>query len=284
MNIVGDRVDAAAIYNEFTLTYDPRGRGLSGPARSTSFNRLTNTFDGPRSSTATLFTGTQPAALRGGETSIYLRLGDGGSAIAGESSAVGYENWIKLDSVQMGPIITVSPQVWVDPKTSVNALRWTQAVDASLPVILSNLFVGSVVPAATIEFVKDAGAGPLTFMQLVLDDVRFMELDLTVGDESIANMKGSLAYEAFRLTVWDILPGGLRGRSTSTGFDLTTANAADGPLPPTMPDFGRGNLAPAISGGGSAPTQPIPEPSTWVLMLGGVAMLAGAARRKARRA
>jgi len=283
LSIVGDQVDVASNYRRFALTYDPRGLGRSGPTRTTGFNLETDEAEGPKSSVATLFTGTQPAAVPGGETSIYLRVGNGLTSIAGESKAAGYENWIKLDSVQMGASTTFSGSGRSTPMTSVDDLAWTQAVDASVPVMLANLLYGTIIPMATIEFVKDAGAGPLTFMQLVLDEVQLKEVSLSASDESIANVKGSLNYTGFRQTVWSILPGGLRGQATSIGYDVSLDVVTDGPLPPTMADFGRGNLAPVISGGGSVPTQPIPEPSTWVLMLGGVAMLAGVARRQARR-
>lgn len=275
-------------YTKLSMTYDPKALG-NGKATdkvvTTSYDRLTGKTEGPSGAVPTFVKGSAPAA-QGDEPSMYLRLGSGGNAIAGGSTAAGYENWIRIDSAQMG----VSSQYNVvagsagASKPSISDLTWSQSFDKSVPVVFADLLRGTVVKQATIEYVTSGANGPVTFMQLALNDVLFSSLSLSTGGE-LPSVSGSMNFTSFSQTVWDIKSDGTRGAASSFGYDILHAKANGGSLANDVAGFGNGNLAPLANAAGQVglppgAALPVPEPQSWALMLAGGALLAGLARRR----
>jgi type VI secretion system secreted protein Hcp len=252
-----------------TLSYDPGALGGTGPALVTRYDLMNNTTTGP--------SGRQPDNEPGNSLAragLYLRLGSGATAIAGDSRAVGYENWIAIDSFSMGTSSAAVPGGPMTSKPSVSELSWSQSLDATAPAVLFNLLKGQSIGQATIEkVVLDRSGRPVTVMQQALDDVLFSSFSLSTNDASSVSFAGSMSFSSFTQTLWPTLATGGRGSPFSFGFDVVNNVAIPGTLAVNVAGFGNGNLD------GSA--APIPEPQTWLMMLAGIGLLAGAARRRA---
>lgn len=289
LSMSNDSVSGSITFDKLTMTYDPFEFGKTGPKITTSYDLAKSRVDGPSGRAPTPGTGSTPAATGGG-TSMYLRLGSGSTAIAGESTAMGYENWIRIDSAQMGVGVAVSAASGGGPRTtsvpSISELTISQPFDATVPVVFADLLRGTNIGQATIEYVTNAGAGPVTFMQLVLDEVIFSGLSLSTGGDR-PSISESLNFSGFSQTVWNIRDDGTRGGFTSVGYDMTKAGpkATAGKLADSVSGFGGGLVGLSSAAAGvEAPLPaplPVPEPQTWLMMLAGIGLLAGAARRRA---
>lgn len=287
-------VSGSAAYRTFELDYAPYVPGKTSGEMKAGYDVGNGRATGPltTSRAATSFEGLAPAASPGGGTSVYMRLGSGPAAIAGDSQARGYENWIALDSAQMGGGAGVSfsgggsgaPGA---SKPSISEFTWSQTFDGSVPVVLAGLFSAPNALTATVEFVKDEGAGPVTYMQLVLEDAIFSGLSMSGSDAALPSVTGTMAFTSFSQTVWSFNEDGTRGESTSFGYDLVTQKTIGRLSAGSAANFGTGDLKggalaagsiePPAAGGVSAP---VPEPGTWAMMAAGLGLLAGAARRR----
>ena len=251
-----------------TLRYDPAAAGGSGPVQATRYDLLNNTTTGPSGRQPQDGRGTAPASA-----GLYLRLGSGATAIAGDSRAFGYENWIAIDSFSMGTSNAVGADGQVISKPSVTELSWSQLLDASAPAVLFNLLEGQSIGQATIEqVVLDHNGRPVTVVQQALNDVLFSSFSLLTENASSVYLAGSMNFTSFTKTLWPRLADGSRGGPISFGFDVVTGKAIPGTLASNVDGFGNGNLD------GSA--LPVPEPQTWALMLAGIAGLMSVARRR----
>ena len=295
LSFANTSVSGSLGYSKLSMVYDPTAGSNSpvkDPVVTTSYDRLTGKVTGPTGAVPKSFNGSASAS-QGGEPSMYLRLGSGAASIAGESTAAGYENWIKLDSAQMGVSTSYNPLAGIGGsgvgKASISDLTWSQSFDKSVPVVFADLLRGTVVKQATIEYVTLGASGPVTFMQLALDNVMFSSLSLSTSGE-LPSVFGSMNFTGFSQTVWDINPDGARGTARSFGYDITLAKANGGTLAGNVTGFGNGNLAPLALAGASGSSGAIglpspdpllvPEPQSWALMLAGGALLAGLARRR----
>jgi type VI secretion system secreted protein Hcp len=252
-----------------TLRYDPGALGAAGPVLATQYNLLTNVATGPAASRPESRTGVAPA-----RAGLYLRLGSGTTAIAGDSQASGYENWIAIDSFAMGASVSVGAGGQVASRPAVNELSWSQALDVSAPAVLFNLLQGQSIGQVTIEqVVLDRNGRPMTVMQQALDDVLFSSFNLSTDSADRVSLSGSMNFTSYSQTVWLALPDGSRSRPFSTGYDLVNARSIPGALAREVAGFGMGNLNPSA--------QPVPEPQTWALMLAGIGGLCLLGRRRA---
>jgi type VI protein secretion system component Hcp len=253
-----------------TLSYDPAALGGTGQVLSTHYDVATNTFTGPSGRLPASGHGITPASA-----GLYLRLGSGATAIAGDSRAIGYENWIAIDSFSMGTSIEVGPGGQLSGKPSVNELSWSQSLDGSAPAVLFDLLKGQAIGQATIEqVVLDSKGRPVTVMQQALNDVLFSSFNLSIADANSANFAGSMNFTSFTQTLWPTLATGSRGEPISYGYDVVNGVTIPGALAANVAGFGNGNLDP------SAPQLPVPEPQTWVLLLAGIGCLLSVARRR----
>ena len=250
-----------------TLRYDTGTLGGAGPVLSTHYDLVNDLVTGPAAYRPVSGRGVAPAS-----TGLYLRLGSGATAIAGESQASGYENWIAIDSFSMGTSVAVGAGGQIVSRPSVTELSWSQALDASAPAVLFKLLQGQPIGQATIEQVAlNRNGQPVTVMQQALNDVLFSSFSLSADDTANAYMQGSMNFTSYTQTVWLTLPDGSRSRPFSSGYDLVNAQSIPGALARDVADFGNGNLDPMAS--------PVPEPQTWALMLAGIGALLG--RRRA---
>ncbi|MCB2002567.1 MAG: type VI secretion system tube protein Hcp [Burkholderiaceae bacterium] len=273
-------VSGSLAYSTITMTWDPKGQGGTGDAISTTLDLARNTVSGPTSLAPTHAVGA------GGSTSasgIYMRLGSGASAIAGGATAVGYENWFALDSAQAGAgrgVSTVGGRTIAGPP-SFSELTVTGLVGPALPVVFSVLAQGRMIPEVTLEYVMGGAAGPVTFMQMYMQDVYLSNLSISTGGGGAVSYSESLSFGKFSQTVWEINPDGTRGEASSFGYDAEKGKSITAELAPALAGFGAGGLSPlAAIGAPPGAVTPVPEPGQWALMLAGLGLLASLVRRR----
>lgn len=261
-------VSVSQAFRSFNLAYDPAVLGAPpGPKLEVGYDSVRGSASGATSRTVGAGGG------GGAPGGLYLRLGALANAIYGDSSDSGYENWIKLGSFQMGIGLGLTPNGadFIASRPSVSELTVTQVFDGAVPAILSNLLRGRSIGQATLELVQGVGARAVTTMQLELDDVLFSGLSLSSGGDR-PQVSESLNFSGYTQTIWDLNDDGSRGEASIFSFDIERNMVRNMAQPASsVPGFGAGMLVPAA---------PIPEPHTWVLMAGGVAMLAMLRRRR----
>lgn len=196
----------------------------------------------------------------------YLRLDAAGS---GESTAAGYENWIEVSAAAWN---VGADSAWGKGGLGVGKpepghLTWTQGMDKSWLSMFVDITAGAGVPRATLEFVKDGPAGPVTFMQLVMESLFFTGIEL---DD--ATVSGAAVFREITQTVWAVLPDGTRGKPVAVRWNITSgASAFVDPPQLVVAGFGAGSLSPAL---------PVPEPQRYALMLVGLGLIGAAVRRR----
>lgn len=218
---------------------------------------------------------------------MYLRLGGGTQAVAGASTFKGYENWIELDSAQFGAGRGVSIGGGsADVGTpSFSALTWSQAGDATLPVVLGLLANGTLINEATLEFVRGSGDKAQTFMQMVMQDVVVTGLSLSAADGGDGvHASESIAFGKFSQTYWTFDDQGkVDGTGITFGYDSTRQKTIARIEPTSTTGFGKGQLA---LGAAAQEVElppiatPVPEPQQWALLMAGLGLLGAAARRR----
>ena len=303
LNFSNDNVAASAVAKTISLSYNPEAAtGGAGKTKTvtTTWDISKNTATGPSNRLPSLpVNGNGPAAASGDALSMYLRLGDSASNfIAGDSTKAGYANWIELSSAQWGMSAETSYLRGTGAavgKASLSAFTYTLGADATMLSVLTNMVKGTKVAQATIEYVKAGPAGPNTVMQLNLKDIFFTDLSLTAAEGEDPKVSESITFSSLSQTVWSVGADGIRGKSTTFGYDVRTAKASDGAIAPSVGGFGSGNLyailASASTGasyGSEAPAELlalppaglVPEAQTWALMLAGLAGLVAVARRR----
>ena len=273
------------------MTWDPAGLGQKGKKVTTTWNQTTQkvTTTGNVGATVPL-SSTAPAATQGGPTRMYLRLGSGSDAIAGSSAADGYENWIAIDSVQFGGQRDMN----AGPKGSTTSfdapsfseLTWSQAGDATLPVVLGHLALGRKLSEATLEYVRATERGPETFMQMVMQDVYVTSLSVQAHDGGQGLVAAeSIVFGSFSQTYWAFDDDGKPvGKGTTMGFDSVRQKSIGRILPTDTVGFGTGELVAMAAGAQvDAPpvATPVPEPGQWALLLAGLGLLVPLLRRRA---
>ncbi len=264
----GDRPSVAVSQasRNFELTYDPSKLGLAGSAVTVGYDSVTGITTGSNSRTLPA-----PAAGSGNGNGIYMRLGDGPGAIFGDSTTRGYENWINLSSFQMGLGIGLAPDGddFMASRPSVSEVTVSRSFDGASLAILANLLRGRVVGQATVEFVRGSPLGPVTYLQYELDNVIFSGLSISSGGDRPSE-SDSLNFTGFRQTAWEINDDGTRVEASSFHYDIGTGEVTAAALPAarSFAGFGPGLLSPDLA------ATPVPEPQTWALMAGGLALLA----------
>lgn len=227
------------------------------------------------------------SAAGGGKTvspGIYMRLGSGAEAIAGEVSADPYRNWVRIDSAQLGVGAAYNLASGSVSMPSFSEIAITQAFDQTTPVVFNGLVTGRNIGEVVIDYVAPYGARDesAAYMRLVFEDVVFTGLSLSSGGD-LPYVSESMSFSKMSQTVWEIDGKGGASSFSSYGYDLRTQKVIAGGLQPSsVSGFGAG-LAPSMAAGAEIPPTvpaPVPEPQTALMLLAGLGVLAAAARRR----
>ena len=290
-------VSASQTFGQFEFNYkaiDPK-TGKPGAPQPLSYDRETATL---ASSSVNRLKNERGNAGSNEASGLYLRLGSGGNRIMGDSTDRGYEDWIKLDSFQMGLGVGVALPAGAGgelkfSQPSISEVTLSHAFDGAALAILADVLVGTRGRQATLELVERGGNGkPVTTMQLELDNVLFSGISFSSGGGGLPNVSDSLNFSGYTQRIWDIDPrSGLRSDKASVfSWDMLTGKVRDAADAPAMAAgfFGTGNLsglntaAAEIQLPPAGGLAPVPEPSTYAMLLLGLGALGATARRRAR--
>ncbi len=276
------QVDASTVYKSIELAYQPDSAGgKPGGTITTNWDVVTGKVTTLGTAITTLPGTGSPSHGSG----LFLRFASSPtSAIAGESKILGYENWIQVNDAAWGMSAESS---WLKGggasvgKAMPDTFSWTQAMDQSVPFTLAAIASGKPLPTATLEYVVNGGSGPVTLMQMVMEAPFLTELDLAEGSVS-----QSMVFRSINQTVWTLDKDGKAGTPTSFKWNFSNSKT-QGLESPEVKSFGSGGLGGALAAASveaPLPAAPIPEPGTWAMMLGGLAVLGGVAHWRRRTA
>jgi type VI secretion system secreted protein Hcp len=195
--------------------------------------------------------------------------------INGESQDKDHKDWSNVLSVDWGvSVAVVKGGGGVAGRPEFTDLSWTQTIDKSIPPLFSAITGGKIIRKATVDFTTTFGdGGRVTYFQMVFDDVLLTQLHLGSSRDANAELSGAFAYSKIGMTYTEYDAGGGKKGTAFAEYDLMG---------------GRGSAA-ALAGvfalGASRPGAviPVPEPQTWVTMLGGLGLLGWRSRRERSR-
>ena len=154
-------------------------------------------------------------------TDTYMQDG----TIQGSSTAVGHENWIVLDSLQLGVAVPVSsPTSGIG---SVGAPKFdqitiTKTMDQSSPALLQQLLQGQA-QTITIDLTQPSNfsKGPVTFAEYKLTDAVLTAYSVSSGGDTPTESL-SIAFQKFSYTFTPHDSSGIPGTPVTVTWDLTT--------------------------------------------------------------
>lgn len=288
-------VTAFQTFQQIKLEYapiNPRTGKLEGKKETFNYDLASAELN----ASLTRYANARSTISSGQASGLYLRLGSGDNRIMGDSFDKGYEDWIKIDSFQMGLGIGVAPQAGAGggfnfSRPSISEVTLSHAFDGAVLPILANVLVGTQGLQATLELVERGANGPVTTMQLELDDVLFSGISFSSGG-GLPSVSESLNFSGYTQRIWDIDPRtGLRSKEASVfSYDMVTGKVRNAPDAFSGAGFfGTGNLnglntaAAEIQLPPAGGLAPVPEPSTYAMLLLGLGGLGVVARQRAQR-
>ena len=193
--------------------------------------------------------------------------------IDGEAQDKDHKNWSDVLSVNWGVGYSAAPVGGARAgKPEFRDLVWTQQIDKSVPPLFIAIADGEIIRKATVDFTTTfSDAGRVTYFQMVFDDVLLTQLQLGSSGDAIAEFSGAFAYSKVGMTYTEYDAAGKKKGTAFAEYDLMSGKGSAAAL--------AGVFALGASGPGAViPT--VPEPATWVAMLGGLGLLGWRSRRE----
>ena len=193
--------------------------------------------------------------------------------IDGESQDKDHKNWSNVLSVDWGvSVAVVKGGGGVAGKPEFTDLSWTQTSDKSITPLFNKIATGKPILKATVDFITTFGdAGRATYFQMVFDDVLLTQLQLGSSGDAIAELSGAFAYSKVGMTYTEYDAAGKKKGTAFAEYDLMSGKGSAAAL--------AGVFALGASGPGAV-IPSVPEPATWVAMLGGLGLLGWRSRRE----
>jgi len=181
------------------------------------------------------------------------------TGIDGESTTQGHEKWIEVLSYSWGvsnPVSIGSPGAG-GGKPNFQDFSFTKFVDKASPVLFFDLAGGKMIDEALFDVVR-SGPDPFTFLKYKFSDVLLSSYSVggsSGGDAPTESL--SFVFGKIEMTFIPQLENGKPGTPITALWDVK---------------LNKGDL---IAG-------PVPEPSTWAMLLAGLAFVAFRGRKMVR--
>jgi type VI secretion system secreted protein Hcp len=182
------------------------------------------------------------------------------TGISGESQADGRKDWIDVLSYSWGasnPGSFASGGGGGAGKVDFSDFNFSKFVDKSSPALFLDLAQGKQIQEALFDVVKP-GQDPQTFLQYKFSDVLMTSYNVSGSNGGGAPMESwSLAFGKVEMTYREQRPDGKLGAPITVFWDLK-------------------------DGKGGINTAPIPEPSTWAMLVAGLLFVVFFGRNRVR--
>jgi len=136
---------------------------------------------------------------------IYMNYSVGGTAIAGDVTTDGYQNWIELQSFQWGVGRGVSSAQGAGGNRegstpSVSEIAVTKEEDQSTGPLLKEAYTGIGSSTVTITFVR-TGTPPVAFLSYILTNVMLSGFSTSAGSSGAPSESLSLNFTRIEIDV-----------------------------------------------------------------------------------
>lgn len=221
---------------------------------------------------AVLAIGLATAGLAQAANDYFLQI-DG---IPGESTDKDHKDWIDIESFSWGLTLVSSGGIG---KASFSDLAWAQHVDVSTPKWFLAVASGKHVKTVTLDVVKVSAGRNDSFFQMIFSDTLGSSLHISGGGGDLFASASMTSGEIVKLRYRPQDDKGGFGAWVEGSFNLKTNSSTaifSGDETVLMGLFGSGG---SIAFDAGAVT-PVPEPANALLLLGGLAALAGLRLRR----
>ena len=168
------------------------------------------------------------------------------AGIPGESTDKGHKDWIEVLSYSLGVANPTSPGGGGSSRPSFSDVNFSKLVDSSSPSLFEAVASGQHIADAVLELVKSGGKASEPFLKYTFTDVLITSYQVSGGGD-IPVDSFSLSYGKIKMEFFPQKPDGSLGSPIVGEWDLQAAA--------------------------------VPEPSTWAVLVAGLAFVAFRGRR-----
>lgn len=155
---------------------------------------------------------------------------------------------------------------------------WTQSLDAAYPRLFTQLVKGTSSKTVTLDVVKGLGGkAPESFFSMVFSDVFYTKLAVAGSAGGTPGLNGEFVFKQMSMSYKPLDPlSGKLGQAVTASWNVATNTTGQ-----SFYEFSGDPMA--LVGLSEAMALSVPEPQTWLLMLGGLAVMGAlSVRRKTR--
>lgn len=155
---------------------------------------------------------------------------------------------------------------------------WSQTLDQTYPKLFTQLVKGQSSKTVTLDVAKSfSDRAPESFFSMVFGDVFYTRLAVGGGSDALINLNGEFVFRQVSMSYRPADATGRLGPAVTASWNVSTNVAGQ-----SFYEFSGDPMA--LVGLSEALTLAVPEPQTWLLMLGGLSGLGFMGTRRKTRA
>lgn len=214
-----------------------------------------------------------PLSASAATTDYFLTFTD----ISGASTDDRHKGAIDISSFSWGLGVTpAAPDIRDQrPILSFSDFAWTQFADVSTPALMVNAAQGKQIDNAILDLATTGGVRPFSYLTMTFSNVVLTSLILGGSSGGPATVTGSFTYNKVELKVTPQKQDGSAGTPVTGTWDRKTGTGSLLTGSPLLAQQLANMTAPV-------PVQAVPEPETWAMLLAGLGLVGGVARRRRR--